>query len=258
MTGQGGEKAVEAASCTSTELMLVAAARACAGARTGMAGVGLPVAALLLARAAVAPELTLISDAGIYGMAPARPPLSLGDPALVSGALAICSMADVFGLYLQGGRIEVVLLGAAQIDRHGNANTTVIEDYAAPAVRLPGSGGACEMATHAQRLLYMLPLSRRAFVERVDFITSPGHAPGSTEPRAPGQTARGPELVITDVAVFDFANAEREMQLVALYPGVATDTVRARVGWPLRVAPALTQTAPPTLEELAHLRALMA
>ncbi|MEO7912368.1 MAG: CoA-transferase, partial [Roseiflexaceae bacterium] len=161
-------------SYTPSELMIVAAARALAGVRTVFVGVGLPNIACNLARHTVAPQLELIYEAGVYGARPSRLPLSIGDPTLVSGATSVVSMADLFGLYLQGGLVEAALLGGAQVDRHGNLNTTVIGDYATPKVRLPGSGGACEIAINARRLLYIMRLKRRAFVERLDFVTSPG------------------------------------------------------------------------------------
>ena len=151
---------------TFSEMMIVAAARALAGVRTVFVGVGLPNIACNLARRTVAPDLELIYESGVYGARPARLPLSIGDPTLISGATSVCSMADLFGLYLQGGRVEVAFLGGAQIDRLGNLNTTVIGDYAAPKVRLPGSGGACEIAINAQHVFIIMRLSRRSFVER--------------------------------------------------------------------------------------------
>src|SRR5438874_1010353 len=140
-------------SYTASEMMIVVAARVLAGARTVFVGVGLPNIACNLARYTVAPDLELIYEAGVYGARPARVPLSIGDPSLISGSTSVVSQADLFGLYLQGGRVEVALLGGAQIDRYGNLNTTVIGPYDAPTVRLPGSGGACEIAINAQRIL---------------------------------------------------------------------------------------------------------
>src|SRR6266536_4822279 len=158
-----------------SEMMIAAAARALGGVRTVFVGVGLPNIACNLARHTVAPQLELIYEAGVYGARPSRLPLSIGDPTLVSGATSVVSMADLFGLYLQGGLVEVALLGGAQIDRYGNLNTTVIGDYANPKTRLPGSGGACEIAINAQRTFMIMRLKRRAFVDKVDFLTSPGH-----------------------------------------------------------------------------------
>jgi glutaconate CoA-transferase, subunit B len=241
-------------SYSASEMMIVAAARALAGARTVFVGVGMPNIACNLARRTVAPELELIYEAGVYGARPARLPLSIGDPTLVSGATAAVSQADLFGLYLQGGLVEVALLGGAQIDRFGNLNTTVIGDYGRPKVRLPGSGGACEIATSAQRTFMIMRLKRRAFVERLDFVTSPGHLDGGEARARLGLTGAGPALVITDLALLDFDNPEREMQLVATHPGVSVDQVLAEVGWPLRVAPEVTATPEPSAEELHTVR----
>src|SRR6185503_4905297 len=189
---------------TPSEMMIVAAARALGGVRTVFVGVGLPNIACNLARHTVAPKLELIYEAGVYGARPSRLPLSIGDPTLVSGATSVVSMADLFGLYLQGGLVEAALLGGAQIDRYGNLNSTVIGDYAKPKVRLPGSGGACEIAINARQLLYIMRLKRRAFVERLDFVTSPGHLTGGDSRARRGLPGGGPELVITDKAILNF------------------------------------------------------
>jgi len=239
---------------TPAEMKIVAAARALAGARTVFVGVGLPNIACNLARHTVAPDLELIYEAGVYGARPARLPLSIGDPTLVSGATAVISMADMFGLYLQGGRVEVGLLGGAQVDRYGNLNTTVIGRYDAPKVRLPGSGGACEIATHARRLLYIMRLSRRAFVERLDFQTSPGYLGGGAARQELGLPGGGPELVITDKALFDFETHGREMQLISLHPGVTLDSVCVEIGWEVRRAATIAETPAPTEEELRLIR----
>jgi glutaconate CoA-transferase subunit B len=241
-------------SYTPSELMIAAAARALAGARTVFVGVGLPNIACNLARRTVAPDLELIYESGVYGAQPARLPLSIGDPTLVSGATSVMPMADLFGLYLQGGRVDVALLGGAQVDRFGNLNTTVIGDYTSPTTRLPGSGGACEIATHAHSLLYIMRLSRRAFVERLDFATSPGFLSGGSAREALGLPGGGPRLVISDKALFDFAEPEREMRLISLHPGVTLDEVHAAVGWPLRQAPDLAETPPPMPDELRQMR----
>src|SRR6266498_1944674 len=208
-----------------SEMMIAAAARALGGVRTVFVGVGLPNIACNLARHTVAPQLELIYEAGVYGARPSRLPLSIGDPTLVSGAISVVSMADLFGLYLQGGLVEAALLG-----------------------------GACEIAINARRLLYIMRLKRRAFVERLDFVTSPGHLGGGDARRKMGVPGDGPQLVITDKALFDFANPEREMQLAALHPGVTLDEVRAEVGWPLRAATTIASTPAPTVEELHMIR----
>jgi glutaconate CoA-transferase subunit B len=222
------------------------------GARTVFVGVGLPNVVCNLALRTVAPDLELIYESGVYGARPSRQPLSIGDPALVTGSISVISMADLFGFYLQGGLIDVALLGGAQIDRHGNLNTTVIGNYNAPTVRLPGSGGACEIATNARALMYIMRLSTRSFVERLDFCTSPGYPANDAEYLdIPGG---GPQRVITDKAIFDFNNIEHEMQLVSLHPGITLKEVHASIGWEIRIGPEVNETPVPTGEELSILR----
>jgi glutaconate CoA-transferase subunit B len=239
---------------TDSEMMIVVAARLLAGARTVFVGVGLPNIACNLARYTVAPDLELIYESGVYGARPERLPLSIGDPTLVSGAASVVSMADLFGLYLQRGLVEVGLLGGAQIDRYGNLNTTVIGNYDKPKTRLPGSGGACEIAINAQRTFMIMRLKRRAFVDRLDFVTSPGHLTGGDSRAKLGLSGSGPELVITDKGILNFANEQREMQLSALYPGVTVGDVQAEVGWLLRLAETIEETTAPTAEELHLIR----
>lgn len=219
-------------------------------------GIGLPNLACNLARATHAPELVLIYESGAVGAAPERLPVSIGDPALVTGSLMVCGMADVFQCFLQNGRIEVGFLGGAQVDRWGNINTTVIGDYARPKVRLPGSGGASEIAAHARRTLIMAKLDRRAFPEQVDFITSPGHRCRGRPRRELGLPGAGPVKVITDKAVLE-ADGTGELVLMALYPGVHVEDVRAGVGWPLRVRTTLLEVAPPGARELTLLREVL-
>jgi len=242
------------ATYTDSEMMIAVAARMLEGARTVFVGVGLPNIACNLARFTVAPDLELIYESGVYGARPERLPLSIGDPTLVSGATSVVSMADLFGLYLQRGLVEIALLGGAQIDRYGNLNSTVIGPYTKPKTRLPGSGGACEIATNARRTFMIMRLKRRAFVDKLDFVTSPGHLSGGDSRKQLGLPGGGPELVITDKAILNFASAEREMQLTALYPGVARDDVQAEVGWPLRVTETIETISPPTAEELRLIR----
>ena len=242
------------ANYTDSEMMVAVAARVLKGARTVFVGVGLPNIACNLARYTVAPDLELIYESGVYGARPERLPLSIGDPTLVSGAVSVVSMADLFGLYLQRGLVEVALLGGAQIDRYGNLNTTVIGEYGKPKTRLPGSGGACEIAINAQRTFMIMRLKRRAFVDKLDFLTSPGHLTGGDSRARLGLPGGGPELVITDKGILNFANPEREMQLSELYPGVKVQDVQAEVGWPLRLAETVGETAAPTTEELHLIR----
>lgn len=238
------------------EMMIAAAARALHGVRTVFVGVGQPNIACNLARHTIAPDLELIYESGVYGAQPPRLPLSIGDPTLVTGAISVVSMADLFGLYLQGGLVEVALLGGAQIDRYGNLNTTVIGDYEHPKTRLPGSGGACEIACNAQRIFMIMQLKKRAFVEKLDFLTSPGHLNGSDTRQKLGIPGTGPELVITDMALFNFENEKREMQLVSLYAGVTREQVQAEMGWQVRIAHNLTETPPPSADELQLIRVL--
>jgi glutaconate CoA-transferase subunit B len=240
---------------TPAELMITSSARALAGERVVFVGVGLPNIACNLARHTVAPDLELVYESGVFGARPARLPLSIGDPTLVSGATLACPMSDLFMYYLQGGRIEVAFLGAAQLDRYGNLNTTVIGDYARPKVRLPGSGGACEIAIHARKIFLIVPLSKRAFVDRIDFCTSAGHLRGEPGLRsALGMPGGGPQLVVTNKAIFQFDKATGEMYLSSVHPGVTVEEVQAEVGWPLKVAAELKTTEPPTAEELRLIR----
>ncbi len=234
--------------------MIVAASRALRGNRTVFVGVGLPNIACNLARRSHSPEMELVYESGVFGAQPARLPLSIGDPTLVSGATSVVSMADLFMLYLQRGLIDVALLGGAQIDRFGNLNTTVIGDYAAPKTRLPGSGGACEIAINARRIFMIMRLSKRAFVSKIDFQTSPGHLDGGDARQRLGMPGYGPDQVITDKALFTFDNPAREMMLVELAPGQTVESIQVAVGWPLRVADNLREMTPPTAEELAIVR----
>src|SRR5262245_50220358 len=201
-------------------------------------GIGLPSLACNLARATHAPNLQLIYESGTIGTRPERPPLSIGDPALVTGTLMVAPMTDVFQYVLQKGHIDVGFLGAAQIDRYGNINTTVIGSYDNPKVRLPGSGGAAEIAIHAKRVLVVTKLDKRAFPEKVDFVTSPG--------------ARV-NRVITDRCVFD---RDGELVLSALYDGVSVDDLRSQVGWDVRVVRQVRTIEPPSAAALATLRRL--
>jgi glutaconate CoA-transferase subunit B len=239
---------------TASEMMIVVAARKLAGARTVFVGVGLANIACNLARYTVAPDLELIYESGVYGARPARLPLSIGDPTLITRATSVMPITDLFAFYLQGGLVDVALLGGAQIDRYGNLNTTVIGDYTSPKTRLPGSGGACEIATNARRTFMIMRLKRRAFVEKLDFVTSPGHLSGGEARQDLGLPGGGPSLVITDKAILDFENPEREMQLVSLYPGVTADEVKAAVGWDLRLAETVDETPAPTAEEMHLIR----
>lgn len=239
------------------EMMASVAARELADGDVVFVGIGLPNLACNLARATHAPNLVLIYESGAVGATPSRLPVSIGDPALVTGSLMVCGMADVFQCFLQNGRIEIGFLGGAQVDRWGNINTTVIGDYAHPTVRLPGSGGATEIAAHARRTLIVAKLGRRTFPEQVDFVTSPGHRYHGTprsEFRMPGQ---GPVTVITDKGVLEADAKSGELVLAALYPGVSAAEVRDGVGWPLAARTTLREIAPPSARELQLLREVL-
>lgn len=238
------------------ELIIAAAAAELAGVRSVFVGIGLPNAAANLARHTVAPELELIYEAGVIGARPARLPDSIGDPALVSGAAATLSMRDLFGGFLQGGRIEVGMLGAAQIDRWGNLNTTVIGPYERPIVRLPGSGGACEIALNAQRVVVVMNQSPRSFVERIDFVTSPGHRRPDGSGGRPSWAGAGPTAVVTQLALYHFG-PDGQMELAGLQPGIDEAAVDAATGWPMRRAASVTTLPEPLEATLAEIQRLI-
>ena len=236
------------------ELMIVNASRALFGCRVVFVGVGMPNIACNLARRSHSPEMELVYESGVFGAQPQRLPLSIGDPTLVSGATSVTSMADLFMYYLQGGLVDVALLGGAQIDRFGNLNTTVIGEYEHPQTRLPGSGGACEIAINARRIFMIMRLTRRAFVEQLDFRTSPGHLDGGESRSRMNLPGSGPQRVITDRAIFSFDNAEREMALIELSPGESVESIQEEVSWNLRISSDLKDTVPPNDQELAIIR----
>lgn len=248
--GRGGEPT----SYSPAEIMTVMAARELRDGDCVFVGIGLPNVACNLARRRHAPTVQMIFESGVYGADPERQPLSIGDPTLVTGATSVCSMTDIFSLYLQGGYIDVGVLGGAQIDRFGNMNTTVIGDYARPEVRLPGSGGACEIAHLARSVIVVMRLKGRAFVEQLDFLTSPGFLTGGDARERAGIGGEGPRAVITDRAVFRFHPETKEMVLASVHPGTTVDEVRELVGWPLRIAPEVATTTPPDAEDLRIIR----
>ena len=236
------------------EVMIVNASRALKESQVVFVGVGLPNIACNLARQSHSPNIQLVYESGIFGAHPARLPLSIGDPTLVSDATSIVSMADLFMLYLQGGLVDTALLGGAQIDRFGNLNSTVIGDYKKPKVRLPGSGGACEIAINARKVLIIMRLKRRAFVEQLDFLTSPGYLDGGDARSRLGLPGGGPNMVITDRALFDFDPITKEMTLTEVAPGNTVESIIAEVGWALQVADNVGTTSPPTVGELTLIR----
>ncbi len=236
------------------EMMIAASARELRGARVAFVGVGLPNIVCNLAQRSHAPGLELVYEAGVFGARPARLPLSIGDPTLVTGAVNVCGMPELFQYYLQRGLIDVGFLGAAQIDRFGNINTTVVGNYDNPKVRLPGSGGAAEIALLCERILVITRLNKRAFPEKVDFITSPGYLDGGDTREKLGVPGHGPQAVITDYCILRFDPQSKEMVLASLHPGATVEQVQAQVGWKLAVAPDLQTTEPPTAEELRLIR----
>jgi glutaconate CoA-transferase subunit B len=226
------------------ELLTVAASRVLTDGTTTFVGIGPPGAAANLAQRTHAPNLILVYESGAIGAKPRRLPLSIGDDDLAETADELVSVPEMFNYWVGGGRIDVGFLGAAQIDRRGNINTTVIGDYAKPKVRLPGAGGAPEIAARAREVIVLVRHSKRVFVEKIDFVTSVG-------------PAGAPFVVITDLGVLRLS-AEGELQLTAVHAGVDVDQVREATGWDLSVVDDLQQTAPPSDEELETLRALRA
>ncbi len=249
-----------------SELMVVRAAQELRDHDVVFVGIGLPNLACNLARATHAPDLFMIYESGAVGAIPERLPVSIGDPALVTDSLSIASQADIFQNYLQRGLIEVGFLGGAQIDRYGNINTTAIGDYRDPAVRLPGSGGACEIATHAKRLLIIMRMSPKSFVEKCDFVTSPGtRFESKYQSQTCGQNrdalglpGNGPTTVITDVGVCEFAlmpgGVGREMVLTEIFDGIEVEAVQKKCGWPLKVDQNLKRIKKPEETTLVLLR----
>lgn len=239
---------------TADEMMIVAAARELQGRVVTFVGIGLPSTAANLARATHAPEVVLVYESGCIGSKPDRLPASIGDGVLASTADAVVGVPEIFTYWLQAGRIDVGFLGAAQLDRFGNINTTVVGDYATPKVRLPGAGGAPEIAASCGEIIITLRHSPRALVEELDFVTSLGHGQGPHSRADLGLRGRGPRSVITDLGVLRPAADSCELTLVSTHPGVDVDQVRATTGWDLAVADDLAVTDPPTADELATLR----
>lgn len=231
---------------TAAELMTINSARLLRDGDVVFVGVGIPNLACNLARRTHAPNLLLIYEAGVIGARPNHLPLSIGDPTLVSGAAAVCSMYDIFSLYLQRGNVDVGFLGGAQIDRFGNINATVIGDYTHPRVRLPGSGGSQEIAAWAKRCYVMTPHQKRRFPAQVDFGTSAGFRPGQAR-------RGGPQAVVTDLGILE-PDESGELVLAALHPGATLEQAQANTGWALRTAAQLRQTEPPGALELRILR----
>ncbi len=237
-------------SYTAEEMMTVAAARALRNGTVCFVGIGLPSAAANLARLTHAPDVVLIYESGTIGAKPEVLPLSIGDGELAETASSVVSTPEIFRYWLQGGRIDVGFLGAAQIDRFGNINTTVIGDYRKPKVRLPGAGGASEIATSAGEVFVIARQSKRTFVERLDFVTSVG-----SSALAEGQV-KGVTRVITDLGILERVADRDELILTSLHPGVTSKQVEEATGWKLSMAREVEQTPAPTTKELATLRHL--
>ena len=237
-------------------MMTVAAARALTDDDVCFVGIGLPSAACNLARLTHAPHLKLVYESGTIETKPTVLPLSIGDGELCETALSTVSVPEMFQYWLQGGRISVGFLSGAQIDRFGNLNTTVIGDYAKPKVRLPGSGGAAEIATSCGRIYVVMRHGPRSFVGKLDFLTSLGHGPTGRERREMGIRTEGPVLVVTDLCTMKPDPDTKEFQVVSLHPGVSREKVRDQTGWPVRFADGVAETPAPTAAELETLRDL--
>jgi glutaconate CoA-transferase, subunit B len=240
------------------EVMTVAAARELTDRNVCFVGIGLPSTAANLARRTHAPDTVLVYESGTIGAKPARLPLSIGDGELAETADAVVPVSEIFNYWLQGGRIDVGFLGAAQIDRFGNLNSTVIGRYDEPRVRLPGGGGAPEIAAMAGEVIVIIRQSPRTFVERLDFRSSVGYGSGPGDRERLSPAGAGPTVVITDLGVLRPDPQSRELTLSEIHPGVSVERAREATGWPLGVASDLARTEPPSPEDLGVLRELKA
>jgi glutaconate CoA-transferase subunit B len=241
---------------SSSELMVIVAARELKDRESVLVGVGIPNLAANLAKKLQAPNLLMVYESGAVGSNPSRMPLSIGDPCLVSGAKSVCSMYEQFAYYLQGGRIDVGFLGGAQIDKYGNINSTIIGSYKTPKVRLPGSGGACDIASNVKKIIVITPHEKRRFVEKVDFLTSPGFLDGKDGWRKLKLQGGGPYAVVTNLCTFKFDEESGEMTVAALHEGVTLEQVQENTPWTVKVADNIETTPPPTEKEIAALRSL--
>ena len=243
---------------TRDEMMTVAAARLLWNECVCFVGIGLPSAACNLARLTHAPDIVLVYESGTLGTRPTVLPLSIGDGELAETATCVVPLPEVFSYFLQAGRVDVGFLGAAQVDRYGNLNSTVIGPYDAPTTRLPGAGGATEIAAHARQTFVMIKATPRSLVPRLDFRTSAGFLDGHGARSRTAMRGAGPRTVITDFGVLTPAQESEELRLSALYPGVTAEEARRAVGWPLEFAPTVETIAAPSTHELEALRALHA
>ena len=242
---------------TSGEVQTIVAARRLRGVKTVFIGVGRPSTAAILSRMVHNPDLVLVYESGTIGAKPFHIPLSIGDGELAETADAVVSVPEMFNYWIQPGRIDVAFLGAAQVDRFANLNSTVIGDYEHPKVRLPGAGGAPEIAACCGQVVVIVPHSPRTFVERLDFVTTVGHGDGPAARERLGFRGAGPTAVITDVGVLEPDPETKELTLTQVHEGVDAEQVREATGWPLRVAEDLRTTDAPTDEELNALRELI-
>jgi glutaconate CoA-transferase subunit B len=239
-----------------TEVMTIAAARALKNTDICFVGIGAPSAACNLARLTHAPDITLIYESGTIATRPSVLPLSIGDGELCATALTTVSVPEMFRYWLQGGRVTLGFLGGAQIDRYANLNTTVVGPYQKPKVRLPGGGGAPEIASSCGEVFITMSMSPRAFLDTLPFITSFGHGTGKGSREKLGLSTRGPTKVVTDLCVLEPDADTRELVVTSLHPGVSQDAVQGQCGWPLRFSKQIIETPAPTENELAVLRAL--
>jgi glutaconate CoA-transferase subunit B len=242
--------------CSTNEMMTVTASRMLANGAVCFVGIGLPSTAANLARLTHAPEAVLIYESGPIGAKPHVLPLSIGDGDLATTADTVVSTPEIFRYWLQGGRVDVGFLGAAQVDRFANINTTVIGSYDKPRVRLPGAGGAPEISASAKQVLIILKQSARTFVEKLDFITSVGHLHGGTSRKDAGLPGGGPSAVITDLCVMKPHAVTRELQVASLHPGITREAVQKATGWEIQFAEDCGVTAQPAPYELSVLRDL--
>jgi glutaconate CoA-transferase subunit B len=239
------------------EVQTVVAARHLRDARSVFIGVGRPSTAAILARMVHNPKLVLVYESGTIGAKPYNIPLSIGDGELAETADAVVSVPEMFNYWIGPGRIQVAFLGAAQVDRFGNLNSTVIGDYAHPRTRLPGAGGAPEIASSCEEVVVIVPHSPRTFVPELDFRTTVGFGSGRGDRERLGFRGRGPTAIITDLGVLEPDSESCELTLTQIHEGVEVETVREATGWDLQVAGAPRRTPPPTEQELAALRELM-
>ena len=241
---------------TANEMMTIAASRALSSDDVCFVGIGAPSEACNVARLTHAPGITLIYESGTIGVSPSVLPLSIGDGELCDTALANVSVPEMFRYWLQGGRVTIGFLGAAQIDKFGNINTTVIGDYATPKTRLPGGGGAPEIASQSQKIYITMKQSLRGMVDKIDFCTSFGHGTGGDHRQQLGIMTAGPSLLITDLAIWEPDPETKEFIVTSLHPGIKQTIIQEKCGWQVRFADDLVETPPPTHLELSTLRDL--